>query len=143
MSPSSTRPPAWAFTAFLALGLSGCGIAYQSPSVSSLTSDGSKVRVVPITAESVMVANRAPYTPLPVPAAFSSTAGTSASNIAQGGTPPDGVVGSISPPVQMQTRLPPKVTPGPYKIGVGDVLLLATQSGSSVAELSGLLAAQN
>ena len=36
------------------------------------------------------------------------------------------------------------MNPGPYQIGVGDVLLLATKSpGSTVEELSGLLAAQN
>jgi len=41
-------------------------------------------------------------------------------------------------------RVPPAVTPGPYEIGVGDVLLLATKTpGSTVEELSGLLAAQN
>jgi len=47
-------------------------------------------------------------------------------------------------PAAMETRLPPQVTTGPYEIGVSDVLLLATKTaGSTVEELSGLLAAQN
>ncbi len=43
------------------------------------------------------------------------------------------------------TRLPPEVPDAPYKIGVGDVIVLATksQAGTSVEALSGLLAAQN
>jgi polysaccharide export outer membrane protein len=41
-------------------------------------------------------------------------------------------------------RPPPAVDPGPYRIGVGDVVMLATPATrSTVAELSGLLAAQN
>jgi polysaccharide export outer membrane protein len=39
--------------------------------------------------------------------------------------------------------LPPQRQPQPYKIGVGDVVLLATPVGSSMEQLSGLLAAQN
>jgi len=43
----------------------------------------------------------------------------------------------------MELRLPPDVPARPYRIGVGDVVLLATKTnGNSVEQLSGLLAAQ-
>ena len=58
----------------LTLGLSGCGITYVSPSVSN-RAEGLDVRVLPITAENVLLANRAPYAPRTLPDAFSQTAG--------------------------------------------------------------------
>lgn len=45
---------------------------------------------------------------------------------------------------QMEYRPLPDISPQPYRIGVGDVVLLATRSaGSTVEQLSGLLAAQS
>src|SRR5690606_21709779 len=40
--------------------------------------------------------------------------------------------------------VPPPAEPGPYRIGIGDVLVLATRNpGTTAAELTGLLAAEN
>ena len=122
--------------------LSACGAIYQSPDVIAGNSDISKVRVVPVTAESVMVANRSAFTPQTLPAIFTETAGSS--GLRGSGVVPLPVSTPETRPQALQTRLPPAVTPGPYRIGVGDVVLLATpQSGSTVEELTGLLAAQN
>jgi len=129
--------------ACLSLSLGGCGIAYQSPAVRSVTSSASKVRVVPITAESAMLANRSSYRPQVLPAVFSSTAGGPCGARGIGALPKPAYLPQQRPTV-METRLPPDDDPGPYKIGVGDVVLLATPSaGDTVAELTGLLAAQN
>ena len=88
--------------------LSGCGVAYISPKVSDA---GSNVRIVPLTSETVLAANKSTYE-----------------------TKPGNLTLRVPAP-------PPNTT---YRIGVGDVLLLATRSGAStVEELSGLLAAQN
>jgi polysaccharide export outer membrane protein len=120
--------------------LTGCGVAYISPKV---TESAGKVRVVPLTADSVRVANGAPYRPKEIPSAFFANAG-SGSSLRGAGAAPAPSLDRQSRPSAMQMRLPPPVNPGPYEIGVGDVLLLATKtSGNTVEELSGLLAAQN
>lgn len=122
--------------------LASCGIAYHSTSVTPGISDIGKVRVLPLTAESVMTANANPYQPRQLPAYFSQTAGlngTMATPIA----PPGAAFDRISRPGAEETRLPPPVKPGSYKIGVNDVVLLATpKSGSTVEQLTGILAAQ-
>ncbi|WP_297339850.1 polysaccharide biosynthesis/export family protein [Pseudophaeobacter sp.] len=127
-----------------ALFLSNCGVAYHSSSVSpGISSSGSKVRVIPLTAETVLVANRSAYSPKQLPAAFFASAG------APGGlrVPNAAVEPAYRPetrPGPVQTRLPPPPAQTPYRIGIADTLLLATPSGSSsVEQLSGLLAAQN
>ncbi|UWR35712.1 polysaccharide biosynthesis/export family protein (plasmid) [Sulfitobacter sp. W027] len=120
--------------------LTGCGVAYISPKVSEA---GSKVRIVPLTSETVLAANSSTYQPKQLPAVFFQTAGGAGGLRGAGPTP--------SPVSEIQTRpgtlalrvpnTPPSTT---YDIGVGDVLLLATRGGAStVEELSGLLAAQN
>jgi len=126
---------------FLMLG--GCGIAYQSPKVNPLLDSGAKVRVLEITPESVLVANRSSYAPKQLPGVFFATAGA-------GGTPrgagavPEPVVDFQNKPGALQTRVPPAVPDTAYSIGVGDVLLLATpQTGNTVEQLTGLLAASN
>lgn len=123
--------------------LSGCGTAYISPEVSTADS-GVDVRVISLTGESVVLANReTAYRPRSLPAAFSQTAGVAGS--ARGaGALPDPVFEAQSRPAALELRVPPPVEQGPYVIGVGDVVILATrQSGSTVEELTGLLAAQN
>ncbi|WP_424943464.1 polysaccharide biosynthesis/export family protein [Aliiroseovarius crassostreae] len=122
--------------------LTSCGAAYHSSRVIQGASDTAKVRVLPITAENVMIANRNAYTPRDLPAAFNVTAGTGG-GLRGGGAIPAPALDPQSRPQHLETRLPPAVTPAPYRIGVGDVVLLATPSGSSVEQLSGLLAAQN
>ena len=61
-------------------------------------------------------------------------------------------VGAVPPPPfipeeradALELRLPPPASVEPYRIGVGDVLLLATKSAAStLEEISGLLAIQN
>jgi polysaccharide biosynthesis/export protein len=112
-----------------AMGLSGCGIGavYVSPSVSNRT-NGLEVRELPITAETVLLANRQPYAPRSLPAAFSEIAG--------GGSPrglgalPDAPLIPTETPGPLDLRVPPPFTPGPYTIGVGDVLRIATRGAS-------------
>lgn len=123
--------------------LGACGIAYQSPSVNPLGAGDAKVRVLRITPESAIVANRAGYAPKELPAIFFNTAGGGTVQ-ASGGDSPAPVVEYQNRPSSLQTRVPPAPTGGSYRIGVGDVLLLATpQVGSSVEQLTGLLAAAN
>ncbi len=127
----------------LALALAGCGSAYRSPAIDAAVSDGTAVRVMPLTGESVLIANRAPYRPRTLPAIFSGTAG-GGSGLRGAGALPAPVLDDPQRPAQLELRLPPAVDPGPYQIGVGDVVLLAVpRSGGTVEELSGLLAAQN
>ncbi|TPE49161.1 sugar transporter [Amaricoccus solimangrovi] len=96
-----------------------------------------------VTPETVIAANRQQaYQPRALPAAFSQTAGSG------GGVPqvtgPDTAFEPQTRPEELVARLPPPVPAEPYRIGVGDVVLLATKTpGTSVEELTGLLAAEN
>jgi len=89
-------------------------------------------------------ANRSAYTPATLPAIFSQTSGGVSGLRGAGALPEPPIDRQIQPP-PLQTRLPPEPNVGPYAIGVGDVVLLSTPTvqGDSVAELTGLLAAQN
>lgn len=132
--------------AFLAMtvfaGLAGCDVIYHSATVRESTEAGAKVRVVPLTAETVLVANRSSFTPQTLPAVFSQTAGHGSPRSVA--SPPAPSLDQPFAPGQLELRVPPEARPGPYRVGVGDVLLLATpQGGTTVEELSGLLAAQN
>jgi polysaccharide export outer membrane protein len=124
------------------LTLTGCGAVYHSQKVVSGVTDEAKVRVVDVTPQSVLVANRSDYDPKDIPAAFRATAGYGGGVRGTGAIPEPAYTAQTRPDA-LETRLPPAVTPEPYKIGIGDVVLLATPTGSSVEELSGLLAAQN
>ncbi len=128
----------------LAVALAGCGVVYHSPAVrDGVSRADTRVRVQPITAESVLVANRQPYAPRGLPAAFSEVAGAGAAPRGTGIAPPAPAFESPGPRGPVETRLPPETPAEPYRIGVGDVILLATpQTGSTVEELTGLLAAQ-
>jgi polysaccharide export outer membrane protein len=125
---------------FTCLTLVGCGTIYTSPKVSA--KGDANVRVIKMTEQTAFAANLSPFTPQRLPAAFNAVPGArlkpTSSNLplptTNGGERPD----------KPQTFLPPALNPGPYRIGVSDVLLLATPAGgSTVSELSGLLAAQN
>lgn len=130
----------WSLIASLLLALTGCATVYVSPKVDP--GDGS-VQVMALTAQSVQTANQAQYTPKQLPAVFFQNAG-GAGQLRGTSTPPEPTALRENRPNALQMRIPPQVTPQPYRIGVGDVLLLATKSSSSsVEELSGLLAAQN
>ncbi|WP_342078833.1 polysaccharide biosynthesis/export family protein [Yoonia sp. SS1-5] len=98
---------------------------------------------MPMTAESVIQANRSAYQPQSAPAIFTLTAGTG-SGIRGAGALPEPPAVPENRPGALELRLPPMVDPGPYRIGVGDVVLLSTPTAANtVEELSGLLAAQN
>ncbi|WP_224816004.1 SLBB domain-containing protein [Hasllibacter sp. MH4015] len=121
--------------------LAACGSAYVSSDVSSLAGEDG-VQVVEMTPAAVAHANRSAYDPQNLPAAFSRIAGAG-SQPRGAARLPDPVFDAQIRPGAIETRVPPEVRPGPYRIGVGDVLLLATPRGDSVEELAGLVAAQN
>lgn len=121
--------------------LTGCGAAYVSSTVRDVAgTDG--VQVIELTPAIVARANALPYEPRSLPEAFSMIAAGSQPR----GAPrlPDPVFDPETRPAALDLRVPPTVNPGPYQIGVGDVLTLATRSGGgTVEELAGLVAAQN
>lgn len=122
--------------------LSGCGAIYIAPDVSDQLTDAS-VTIVPLTAQTAKQANRSHYHPQQLPAVFFQNAG-GGSALRAAGALPDPVLDPQTRPATAQTRLPGPAPEAPYRIGVGDVLVLATvTSASTVEELSGLLAAQN
>jgi polysaccharide export outer membrane protein len=122
------------------LAMTGCGAAYISPSVKE-TDDGS-VDVVLLTSASVAVANKSSYAPQKLPSVFRHVASAPAARTA--GALPSQVAVQENRPAVIESRIPAAIGITPYVIGVADVILLATQStGNTVAELSGLLAAQN
>ena len=125
------------------LGLAaGCGVSYNSPSVRERAA-GAPVTVVPLDAETVVLANAAKYTPRQLPAEFFATAGTGSGLMGPGALPAMPYLPDENRRV-LELRPLPDVQPQPYRIGVGDVLLLATRSaGDTVEQLSGLLAAQS
>lgn len=127
----------------LTLTLTGCGGLYNSPGVVAGSAAVGEVAVVPITAASVAEANRAPYRPRTLPAIFAQSAGLAGA--ARGaGALPEPAFNSQTRPGSLPTRLPPPYTPGPYQIGIGDVIVLATpNTATTVDALAGLLAAQS
>lgn len=130
---------------FLLMGLllSGCGLIYHSPTVNSGGSGTEKVRVIGLTSETVLAANRSPLQPRTLPSIFNMTA-PAGGTLQVPGTLPEPVFDQPLRPGAVNTRLPPPVQAPPYRIGIGDVLLLATPQGSSsIEQLSGLLAATN
>jgi len=131
------------FMVVLGLSLASCGTVYRTPKVVEGVAGGANVRVLDLNPETVIQANRSPYTPQTLPAFFSQTAGAG-SGLRGAGALPTPPAQSETRPTALEMRLPPDVNPGPYEIGVGDVVLLATpRAASSVEQLSGLLAAQN
>lgn len=130
----------WPLIITMLLSLTSCGLVYVSPNVGA---GDDTVRVIALNADSVAAANRVKYIPKQLPAVFFQSTGGSGNLRSLGATPSASVPQQIRP-TALSLRVPPAVAPGPYRIGVGDVLLLATKSASSsIEELSGLLAAQN
>ncbi|WP_425046127.1 polysaccharide biosynthesis/export family protein [Primorskyibacter sp. S87] len=127
-----------------ALLLAGCGLAYHSSSVSEgVAESGSQVRVVPLTAESVLAANRSSYVPKQLPEVFFASAGAGG-GLKMPNTSVEPAYLPESRPGKIETRVPPEPARTQYRIGIEDKLLLATPSAtSSVEELTGLLAAEN
>ena len=128
---------------FAILLLTGCDTIYRSAKVVEGNVGGVDVRVVALSATTVAQANLSKYQPKTLPAVFSLTAGTG-SGLRGVGVLPKGPVTAPKPPKKLDLRMPPAANPGPYAIGVGDVVLLSTPAGgTTLQELSGLLAAQN
>jgi len=124
----------------LTLALAGCKTVYVNPTVSDQAA-GLDVRVLPITRENVLLANRAPYAPRSLPEVFSVTAGGGSPRGA--GTLPEAPVIPQQNPGTLQLRPPPDAGAVPYRIGVGDVLRLATRGQSdAVQDLTGALPSQ-
>lgn len=123
--------------------LSSCGVTYNSPKVSD-DSPAYEVTVVEMTPATVTRANRSAYQPKQLPAAFSQTAGAGGTPRGLGSLPPAPEFTEQQVPGRLELRRPPAIEPSTYKIGIGDVILLATRStGQTVEQLSGLLAAQS
>ena len=124
------------------LTLTGCGIIYVSPQVRDVAGDDG-VKVVDITPSTVRVANRAPFSPAGLPAAFYQVAGGPGAAAGRVGAP--AVPGQFEPrPGDAFTRLPPPPPRAPYRIGVGDVLKVAIPTANSVQQdIAGLASAQS
>jgi polysaccharide export outer membrane protein len=124
------------------LGLVGCGAIYTSPKVSTRGVGNADVRVIKMTDQTAYAANLSAFVPQRLPAVFNSVPGA---RLTGGGSAlPLATTDGGARPSKPQTFLPPAANPGPYQIGVSDVLQLATPAGgNTVQELSGLLAAQN
>lgn len=128
------------FTVLAVTALSGCGAVYIAPKVSE---SDANVRVISITADSIAAANAQSYAPKTLPSVFFASAGAGGS-LRGAGALPEPTLDSRPNPESIALSVPPAADPGPYRIGTGDVVLIATRSGgSTVEELTGLLAAQN
>ena len=123
------------------LALSGCGVIYTSPAVRERIYER-PVKVIELTPEVVAEANASPYTPLNLPAALYEIA-SSEDDLGQGKLPP----GPFIPDVafeELNFKTLPDAEHELYRIGIGDVLLLATRvRAETVEELSGLLEVQS
>ena len=119
----------------------GCGVVYTSPKVSRAAGTDVDVREIALTPQTVLMANRTPYSPRNLPREF-----FSAASAQQGrglGALPAAPDAPDERPGPLDLRPPADFEVPPYRIGVGDVVLLATRTnGNSVEKLSGLLAAQ-
>ena len=125
-----------AILVFIALTLTGCGIAYQPTSVRDDAS--ANIRVVHLTPETVLEANSSPYTPQSWPTAFVSTDNLEEKNHKL----QDPFFASQRLDGVMEWRMPER-EPLTYMIGVGDVLTLNMQLKESLGDvLNGLMASQ-
>lgn len=124
--------------------LSSCGVTYTAPKVSE-TDTAYDVTVVELTPGAVTRANSSSYKPKSLPTVFAQTADASSSpRRGLGSLPRAPEVGQQRVPSRLILRPPPATEAGPYLIGIGDVILLATRaSGKTVEQLTGLLAAQS
>ena len=126
-----------AILVFIALTLTGCGIAYQPTSVRDDAS--ANIRVVHLTPETVLEANSSPYTPQSWPDAFVSIDDLEKEKN-------DKLQDPVFAPQRldgvMEWRMP-EPEPLTYMIGVGDVLTLNMQLKESLGDvLNGLIASQ-
>ncbi|MDA7963545.1 polysaccharide biosynthesis/export family protein [Ruegeria sp.] len=119
-------------TLLLGLAPAACGVTYTSPRVSNQL-DSVAVREVDLTAQTVLVANRtAPYTPRTLPLAFYDTAGTGTATRQLTALPNRPEVPQLEPQ-PLELNPPPKVTPPPYRLGIGDTVALVRAAPSQGA----------
>ncbi|MCB5410824.1 polysaccharide biosynthesis/export family protein [Pseudogemmobacter faecipullorum] len=111
----------------LALGLSGCGALYHSPSVRPGLVNGAKLRVIDLTPESLLAANAAPLAPASLPLAFHQTTG--AAGPGRAAALPDLPAAPADLSAATGLHLPPDPPAGPYLIGTGDMLSLSREPG--------------
>lgn len=121
--------------------LAGCGVTYISSQVSDQVAD-MDVRVVVISPETVLIANREPYAPRSLPAAFFQTAGAASTPRGLGALPEAPVVPQLTPET-LELRVPPPVAPEPYRLGVGDALRLVVTAGQQIDPLTGATEGQS
>ena len=129
------------------LALAGCGVIYTVPLVSDQPGAGYKtdydIEIVPLTYETAAAANLEPYVPARLPFAFQPNADQSV-RAASVVTPSLPTARNMSRPGAIAEKLPPARAPERYRIGVGDVVLLAvSQQATSLAGLSALISAQS
>ena len=96
--------------------LSGCGAVYMSPRV---TDGDGKVRILELTPQTVLAANRASYSPKELPAVFFTAAGGPSAGRGIGATP-SAALEPEQRPTALTLRVPPQVPMRPYTIGIGD-----------------------
>lgn len=114
--------------------LSGCGLVYVSSSVGDRGTD-MDVRVIPMTPEMALLANREPYSPRSLPAEFYQVAG--GGNLRGAGALPQAPALPNLTPGQLQLRPPPPVVPGPYRLGTGDTVRLTLARSAEVDPITG------
>lgn len=120
--------------------LSACNAIYVAPDVPR---NDEHVVVVPVSTQTISTYNRSAYTPKSLPSVFFQSAGNTGT-LRGIGTLPEASLLQEQRPSVLKSNIPIEPRVGAYRIGVGDVVLLATKSNrNSVEELSGLLAAQN
>lgn len=118
----------------------GCSTIYVS---SDVPQNDENVVVVEMSEQTISTYNRSSYIPKTLPSVFYQSAG-GVGTIRGIGSVPNSSLSEQKQPTTLPRRLPPEPVVGPYKIGIGDVVLLATKTNNnSVEQLSGLLAAQN
>jgi polysaccharide export outer membrane protein len=140
--------------ASMLIALTGCGVVYTVPAVSEQSTAGATyktdydVEIVPLTYETAAGANLEPYIPARLPLAFQPDAADTLrlTSVATSNLPslPQPTARKMTRPGPVADKLPPTVTPGNYRIGVGDVLLLAvSEQATSLAGLPALISAQS
>lgn len=140
----------FAFVVACFLGLSSCGFVYTSPEVSDGGVFGTApdtdydVDIVDLTYESAVAANLEPFVPQRLPAAFQPDA--AASRLAAAGPRSPRLISIPRPtappesrPGFIPDRLPPRLEPRPYRLGVSDVLLLAVTAPTTLENLPALI----
>ncbi|MEM7508626.1 MAG: polysaccharide biosynthesis/export family protein [Pseudomonadota bacterium] len=134
------------------LALTGCGLVYTAPSVSDGSVYGEAggtdydVQVVRMTPETTIAANLQTYVPPRLPLAFQPDAAAQTSkSLGQVALNPIPAPSTAAPnrPNFVAERFPPLGEPAAYRIGVGDVVLLAINTAATLENLPDLITAQS